>query len=78
MPYYDVANLVAVTKTNMIRRNASWLSKNHWGENMAPNLLQCSAAVSAALKVSRRAAQWSQLFSKSPADLRRGLRSTRI
>jgi len=60
MPYCDVANLVAVTKTNLIRRNAFWLSKNHWGENMAPNLLQSCAAVSAALEVSRKSVQRSQ------------------
>ena len=36
------------------------------------------AADSAALKVSRRSAQCSQLLSKTPADPRRGLRSYKI
>jgi len=36
------------------------------------------AGVSAALEVSQRAAQWSHLLSKSPADLRRGLKSSTI
>jgi len=75
MPYYDVENLVAVTKMNMIRRNALWLCRNHCCENTASSLPQSCAAVSAALKVSHRAAQ---LLSKSPADLRRGLRSSKI
>jgi len=62
----------------MIRRNALWLCKNHFCEDTAPSLPQSCAAVSAALEVSRRAVQWSQLLSKSPADLRRGLRSSKI
>jgi len=78
MPYYDVANLVTVTKMNMIRRNALWLCKNHCCENTASRLPQSWAAVSAALEVSHRAAQRSQLLSKSPTDLRRGLRISEI
>jgi len=78
MPYYDVANLVTVTMTNMIRRHALWLCDNHCCENTAPALLQSCTAVSAALKVSWRVAQWSHLLSKSPADLCRGLRSSTI
>jgi len=76
MPYYDVANLVTVTKMNMIRRNALWLCKNHCCENTASSLPQsCErrsglgrsqsipqscAAVSASLEVSRRSVQRSQ------------------
>jgi len=60
MLYFDVMNVVTVTKTNMIRRNALWLSKNHCCENTAPSLPQCCGAVSAALELSRRAAQRSQ------------------
>jgi len=62
----------------MIRRNALLLCKNHCCDNIARSLLQSCAAVSAALEVSFRAGQWSQLLSKSPADLRRGLRSSNI
>jgi len=76
MPYYNVANLVTVTKMNMIRRNAIWLCKNHWCENTASCLPQSCEAVLAALEVSHRAAQQSQTLSKSHADLRRGFRST--
>ena len=75
MPYDDVANLLTATKTNMIRRNVLWLCKNHCCENTAPSLRQCCAAVPAALDVSCSAAQH---LSKSPADLRRGLRSSKI
>jgi len=74
MPYYDVANLVTVTKMTMIRRNPLWLCKIHCCLNPARILPQklcsdlgCSgsiasscSAVSAALKVSRRSAQRSQ------------------
>jgi len=55
--YYDIANLVTVTKMNMIRQNALGLYRNHCCENMAPSLLQCYTAVSAALENSCRAAQ---------------------
>jgi len=78
MPYYDVANLVTVTKMNMIRRNAMWLCKNHFGEFMASSLPQSCAAVLAAPEVSHRAVHLSQLLSKFPADLRRGLRSSKF
>jgi len=78
MLYYDVANLVTVTKMNTIRRNALWLCKNHCCEITASSLPQSCAAVSAALEVSHRAAQRSQPLSKSPTDLRRGLRSSKI
>jgi hypothetical protein len=50
MPYYDVANLVTLTKMNMIGQNALWLS----------------------------AVQQSQLLLKSPADLCRCLKSSKI
>ena len=44
----------------------------------APSLPQSCAVVSADLDVSRRAAQQSQLLSKSPADLHRSLSSSKI
>ena len=78
MAYYDVANLVTVTKMNMIRQNALWLCKNHCCENTASSRPQSCAAVSAALEESDRAANRSQVLSKSPADLCRGLRSSEI
>ena len=78
MPYYDVANLVTVTMMNMIRQNALWLCKNHCCENMGSSLLPTCAAVSATLGVFYRAAQQSQLLSKSPADLPRRLRNSKI
>jgi len=60
MPYYDVANIVTVTKMNMIRPNALWLCKNHCSENTASSIPQSCAAVSASLEVSCRSAQRSQ------------------
>jgi len=78
MPYYDEANPVTVTKMNMIRRIALWLCENHCFENTASHLPQSCAAVSATTEVSHRVAQRFQLLSKSPADLRRGLRSSKI
>jgi len=57
MPYYDVANVVTVTKMHMIRRNALWLCKNLCCENTASRLLLCYTAVSAAHEVSHRAAR---------------------
>ena len=60
MPYYEVANLVTVTKTNMIRRNALWLCKNNCCENTAPCIPQCCAEVSAAFEVSHRSVLRSQ------------------
>jgi len=57
MPYYDVANLVTVTKTNMIDEMPCGYG--------TPG----TAAVRIRHRVSRRAAQWSHLLSKSPADL---------
>jgi len=65
-------------RTNMIRHNASLLCKNHCRENTAPKLVLGGAAVLAALEVSCKAEQRSQLLSKSPADLHRGLRSSKI
>jgi hypothetical protein len=51
-------------KAKYYRRNALWLwnPTNHCGENMTPSLPQSCAKVSAALKVSRRPAQRSQLL----------------
>jgi len=67
MPYYDVANLVTVTKMNMRRQNTFWLCKNHCCETTASHLLQSWAAVLATLEVSDRAAHPSQLLLMSPA-----------
>ena len=78
MPYYDVAKLVTVTKTDLIGRNALWQCKNDCCENKAASLPQRYSAVWAAPYDSGRAAQWSQLLSKSPVDLLRGLRSSKI
>jgi len=58
--HYAVANLVTVTKTNMIRRNALWFYKNHCRENTVLRLPQYCAVVSASLEVSCRCAQRSQ------------------
>ena len=74
MPYHGVANLVTVTKTNMIRRNSLWVCSNHSSENTAPSLpqklrsgvsccrsiLQSCAAVSATPEVTRKSAQKAQ------------------
>jgi len=78
MPYCDIVNHVTVTKTNMITQNAMWLCKNHCSENTAPSLLRCCTVVSAALEVSHRAVRRSQLLFKSPADLHRGLNTSKI
>jgi len=40
MAYYDVVNLVTVTKTIMIRQNSLWLRKNHCYLNMATSFPQ--------------------------------------
>jgi len=74
MPYYDITNLVTVTKMNMIRQNSSWLGKNHCGEN----IYRSCAADLAVLEVSYRAAQGSQFLCKSSADQCRGLKSSKI
>jgi len=66
MPYYEVANLVTVTKMNMIDEMPC-----------AYGTLR-TTALRIRHQVSRRAAQRSQLRSKSPTDLRRGLSSSKI
>jgi hypothetical protein len=78
MPDDDVANLVTVTKTNIIRWHSLWLSENCCHQNTAQCLVPWCAAVLAAVDVSPIAAQRSQLLSKSPTDLRRGHRSCKI
>jgi len=78
VPYFNVVNLLTVTKINMIRRNALWLCTDNSCENTAPSLPQCCAAVLAALELSRSTAQRSQQLLMSPADLRRDLRSSKI
>jgi len=60
MSYYDAANLVTVSKTNLI--NKRWNSKNHCWENTATSLLQSCPEVSAALELTSRPAQSSQLL----------------
>jgi len=66
MPYYDVANLVTITKTNMIDEMPCGYGTLR------------TTATGIRHQVSRRAAQRSQLLSKSPADLRRGLSCSKI
>jgi len=66
MPYYDVANLVTVTKTNMIHQ----IGCGYWFPR--------TTAVRRWHQVSHRAGQRSQLLSKSPADQRRGHSSSNI
>ena len=66
MPYYDVANLVTLTKTNLIHEMPCGYGTLR------------TTAVRIRHQVSRRAAQRSQLRSKSPTDLRRGLSSSKI
>jgi len=61
-PYHNVANLVTVTKMNMIDEMPSGYGTLR------------TTAVRIWHPVSCRAAQRSQLLSKSPADLRRGLK----
>ena len=78
MPYCNVANLVTITETNMMRRNASWLCNNHCSEYTAPNLPWSCAAVSAVPEGSGRAAHCSHLLSKSPADQGSAFRSSKI
>ena len=74
MPYYDVANLVNVVKTNMIWRNTLWLCKYHCCENTGPSLSRrCTAQRSCLLSKSP-----AELQSMSPADPCRGFRSSKI
>jgi len=80
MPCHDVANLVIVTMTNMIQeltcgcRTLSATAVRIWHEvSSSP----CTA-VAAALRVSHRPAFSARLLSKSPANLRRGLRRSKI
>jgi hypothetical protein len=60
--YYDVANLVTLTKINMIRLNALWLCKSHCCENTASILPKSWVVVLAALEASHRFAQRSQVL----------------
>jgi len=62
MPYYEIANLVTVTKTNMINEMHS-AGGTEW-----------TTVVRIRHEVSCRAPQWSLSLLKSPTDLRRGLR----
>ena len=61
MPYYEVANLVTITKMNMIDEMAC-----------AYGMLR-TTSVKIPHQVSHQGAQWSPLLLKSPTDLRRGL-----
>jgi hypothetical protein len=78
MSYYDIANVVTIKKTNMIRQNALWLCNNHCCDITAPRLPQYYVVFSPATDDSSRAAQRSQLLSKSPADLRRSPSSSKL
>jgi len=64
--------------TNMVRQNALCLCMNNCCENTIPSLLLRCTAVWAALKVSRRAVQRSQILWKSPANLRGRPRSSKM
>ena len=80
MPYYDVGNLVTVTMTNMtntipcdcgpLRTTAVRIS------HQVPR--GTGADVSDSREVSLRPALSSQVLSKSPADLGRGLSSSKV
>jgi len=72
MQYYDVANLVTVTKTNMIDKIPCGCGMlRTTGVRIWHHVSsRACAEVSAALEVSRRPVLRSQLPSKSPADLR--------
>jgi len=65
MPYYDVSNLVNITKTNMIDK----IPCAYWTLS--------TTAARIWHEFSCRAMQWSQLLSKSPADLHRCLSSSK-
>jgi hypothetical protein len=72
MPYYDAANHVSVTKTNMINLIRWYWSLATPAVSTQHQVLHSCAEVSAALEVSHRAVQRFQLVQKSPADLHRG------
>jgi len=80
MPCYDVANLVTVTKTNMMNKmpcdcgTGSTAAVRIWYQVSR----RFYAEVPAALEISCRPGLRSQVLSKFPADLRRGLSSSKI
>jgi len=80
MPYYDVANLVTVAKTNMTDEMPCGCgTPRTTGVRIWHQVSRRACAeVSAALEVSCRPVLWSQLLLKSPADLHRGLNSSKI
>jgi hypothetical protein len=55
MAYYDVVNLLPITKINKIRQNDLLVYQNNCGQYMAPSLLQSGTPVMATLDVSCRA-----------------------
>ena len=78
MPYYDVANLVTVTQTNMIDEMPCGTLRTTGVRIWHQVSRRACAEVSAAPEVSCGPVLKSQLLSKSPADLRRGLSSSKI
>jgi hypothetical protein len=78
MPSYVEVDFVSVTKKNMIIQNPLWLPKNNGCDNTAPILPHSCAPVMASVEVSHWAVQRMQLLSGSPADLCRGLCSSKI
>jgi len=80
MPYYDVANLVTITKTNMIDEMpcSCWTLRTAGMRIWHQVSCRVCAVVSAALEVSHGPVLRSRLLSKSPAGLRRGLSSSNI
>jgi hypothetical protein len=80
MPYYDVANVVSVTKNNMINEMpCGYETLKTTGVKIWHQVSRrACAAVSAAPEVSRRPGQqWQQLL-KASGDLRSGLSSSTI
>ena len=78
MPYYDVANLVTVTKMNMIDEMPCGMLRTTGVRIWHQVSRRACAEVSAALQVSCGPVLRSQLLSMCPADLCRGLSSSKI
>jgi len=80
MPYYDVPNLVTVAKTNMTDKMPCGCGTLRTTGVRIWHQVSCRACaeVSAALEVSCGPVLRSQLLLKSPTDLRRGLKSSKI
>ena len=80
MPYYDVANVVTGTKTNMIDQMPCGYGtlRNHYCKNPVPSLLLTGAEESAAPNVTCSPAKRFELHSKSSTDLHRCLSCSKI